>query len=652
MLFLKLPINKKMKILDINIKGFGKLVDKNMSFSDGINVIYGKNEAGKSTTHTFIKSMLFGMSKKKPRSKLDMQSKYEPWNNKDEYEGSLRFSYNGKNYTIYRTFTNKINSLEILDEMENKKLLNPDLFLDKVLSNLNETSFDNTISIGQFKSATESVMISELKKYIANLNTSGDMSINTLSALTFLKQQKNDFENKMIKNATVAYNKQLGNIKNLERELSNDTYNNQLPKINDEKSKNIEKLKSNNQVIDRLTHQIESNTTFLRQNGFEDKITIDTLKLETERLFMDYTMMKKNANKKSILIIKDSLILIISLFIATFNTIVLVISYPQIATFLRIANMAEALPAITNFILTININPAPLIGILYCISIMLFAIGLFNLISDFKNSETIEDMTETLSEIFAHQIGTPVVNDENMNNFKLHIKRMYDLINVINNDKETIKQIKEQNKELFDKQDEYLEEMKAEQRKQFEIDQRINTLNIQKANADKLKKDVEYNDEIQKEIDGITLAMDMLNELASKVKIMFGTYLNKKASEYIDGLTHGAYNSLNVDDSLNININTEERVIPLEQVSGGAMDQIYLAIRLATAELIQGNNEILPLIFDDCFAMYDNERLSYALKFLSENYKGQIIVFTCHTREAEVLKLSKLKFNYIEIKTE
>ena len=648
MLSSKLQINKKMKILDINIKGFGKLVDKSMSFSNGINVIYGKNEAGKSTTHTFIKSMLFGMSKKKPRSKLDMQTKYEPWNNKDEYEGSLHFSYNGKTYTIYRTFTNKINSLEILDETENKKLSNPDLFLDKVLSNLTETSFDNTISIGQFKSATESVMISELKKYIANLNTSGDMSINTLSALTFLKQQKNDYENKMIKNATIAYNKQLGNIKNLERELSNDSYNNQLPKINDEKSKNIEKLKINNQIIDRLNHQIESNTTFLRQNGFENKYDIDTFKLETERIFMEYTMIK-SAKKRALYIVKDSFILIFGLFVAIFNTIILLISYPQIAEMMKIPNMSESLSFITNIILKYNFSPAPFVGLFYCLSLILIIFGIVNLSDDFQSSKKSEEMEEALSEIFSHQIGTANVNSESMNNFKLHIKRMYDLIGSINNDKDSIEQIKEQNKELFDKQDEYLEEIKAEQRKQFEIDQRINTLNIQKANADKLKKDVEYNDEIQKEIDGITLAMDMLNELASKVKIMFGTYLNKKASEYIAGLTHGAYNSLNVDDSLNININTEERIVPLEQVSGGAMDQIYLAIRLATAELIQGNNEVLPLVFDDCFAMYDNERLSYALKFLSENYNGQIIIFTCHTREAEVLKLSKLKFNYIEI---
>lgn len=44
-----------MKFLELHLKGFGKFHDRTISFTDGINVIYGKNEAGKSTMHTFIR---------------------------------------------------------------------------------------------------------------------------------------------------------------------------------------------------------------------------------------------------------------------------------------------------------------------------------------------------------------------------------------------------------------------------------------------------------------------------------------------------------------------------------------------------------------------------------------------------------------------
>lgn len=67
-------------------------------------------------------------------------------------------------------------------------------------------------------------------------------------------------------------------------------------------------------------------------------------------------------------------------------------------------------------------------------------------------------------------------------------------------------------------------------------------------------------------------------------------------------------------------------------------DQIYLALRLAAAHFIQGNADRLPLIFDDSFVLYDDERLRTVLKWLPTAYSGQILVFTCHEREMRVLK--------------
>ena len=49
-----------MRLLELHIDGFGKFHDRTISFNDGINIIYGKNEAGKSTLHTFIRGMLYG----------------------------------------------------------------------------------------------------------------------------------------------------------------------------------------------------------------------------------------------------------------------------------------------------------------------------------------------------------------------------------------------------------------------------------------------------------------------------------------------------------------------------------------------------------------------------------------------------------------
>lgn len=68
-----------MKFLDLQINGFGKFHNQAISFEDGLNVIYGKNETGKSTIHTFIRGMLFGMQPQRGRtSENNLYSKYEP----------------------------------------------------------------------------------------------------------------------------------------------------------------------------------------------------------------------------------------------------------------------------------------------------------------------------------------------------------------------------------------------------------------------------------------------------------------------------------------------------------------------------------------------------------------------------------------------
>ena len=58
-----------MRFLELQIKGFGKFHDRSISFEDGVNVVYGKNEAGKSTIHTFIRCMLFGLQPQRGRQK-------------------------------------------------------------------------------------------------------------------------------------------------------------------------------------------------------------------------------------------------------------------------------------------------------------------------------------------------------------------------------------------------------------------------------------------------------------------------------------------------------------------------------------------------------------------------------------------------------
>ena len=77
-----------MKLLETIIKNFGKFSGKSWEFTEGINVIYGENESGKTTLYTFIKSMLFGLERGRGRAILN-----------DEFEPVLKV---GKSELLFR----------------------------------------------------------------------------------------------------------------------------------------------------------------------------------------------------------------------------------------------------------------------------------------------------------------------------------------------------------------------------------------------------------------------------------------------------------------------------------------------------------------------------------------------------------------------
>ena len=82
----------------------------------------------------------------------------------------------------------------MINETSGKEEENTTALLDKLRCGLSETAYDNTISIGQLKCATDGGMVSELRNYIANLNTSGSIALNITKASAYLKNQRKQLE--------------------------------------------------------------------------------------------------------------------------------------------------------------------------------------------------------------------------------------------------------------------------------------------------------------------------------------------------------------------------------------------------------------------------------------------------------------------------
>lgn len=134
----------------------------------------------------------------------------------------------------------------------------------------------------------------------------------------------------------------------------------------------------------------------------------------------------------------------------------------------------------------------------------------------------------------------------------------------------------------------------------------------------------------------VTLAIDRICELASGIYQESGGFLNERASRILREITNGRYDRIVLDEGGEVRIHTRARVLGLHQISGGTMQQIYFALRMAAAEML-GEGRLLPVILDETFALYDDARLEAALRWLRASGR-QVILFTCQKREREILE--------------
>ena len=84
----------------------------------------------------------------------------------------------------------------------------------------------------------------------------------------------------------------------------------------------------------------------------------------------------------------------------------------------------------------------------------------------------------------------------------------------------------------------------------------------------------------------------------------------------------------------------------MEQVSCGTVEQICFALRMAAAGILQEEEQ--PVILDDAFGNYDEERLKHTLKWLA-GQKKQVLIFTCQKREIRLLQELGIPCNVVEI---
>ncbi|MBX7256593.1 MAG: AAA family ATPase [Candidatus Hydrogenedentes bacterium] len=133
------------------------------------------------------------------------------------------------------------------------------------------------------------------------------------------------------------------------------------------------------------------------------------------------------------------------------------------------------------------------------------------------------------------------------------------------------------------------------------------------------------------------VARDRHSRIAPRMATLAGAYLRE--------ITGGAYNELVIGRDLRISVRIPQTKKlsenPRNGLSKGTVDQIYLALRLALVKSLSDSGESIPLLLDDPFANYDDDRLSKALNVLRRiGETNQILLFTCRHDVAEAATVS------------
>lgn len=147
--------------------------------------------------------------------------------------------------------------------------------------------------------------------------------------------------------------------------------------------------------------------------------------------------------------------------------------------------------------------------------------------------------------------------------------------------------------------------------------------------------------ELSEQYEALSLAISTLRDANDELQQRFSPALGRRAGEIMSALTGGRYSGLSFSRELDATARREGDAIAHEKafLSQGTADQLYLALRLAICELALPEGCSCPIILDDALVNFDNERMGYALELLSELSKErQIILFTCHEREAAWLR--------------
>ena len=627
-----------MKINQLKINAYGKLKDIQMHFGDHINIIYGKNEAGKSTLLNFITKCFYGISKNKKGKEISDFEKYIPWVG-EESSGKLTYELdNQQKFEVFRDFKKKNPKIfddkmvDISKEFNIDKNTGSEFFYEQ--TKVDEELFLSTLIVNQQAVKLQAQEQSRLIQKIANLAQTGQDNISFQRAMERLDRRKLEeigTERSREKPINVLTRK----IEQLEKEKQElekyETIKYELREKKNQVKDEILKIEEKNNEIKKLkliyeNEKIENEKINIKielKNKNEEKIKSIQRKVEEvsqnyKNIFEKRKKIKKEKTKGNIA------------FITTFLLILFLV-------ILSIAIMKNY--TLSNIFLVM----IPIIS-------FIFVIFRSKITKKQRSNQKEIDRIDLETNQCKQEIHLLEENNAELekqiqilkNEVEQKIKKNSFLETNTESDNSLLEDINREIQALEDKINEQKIKLHTLELDEQNIEPKLDNLSCIE---EELTNNIEKKNNLKKLEKSIDLAKEVLEISYEEMKNMVTPKFTQKLSKIIAEITNGKYTNIRLQEQEGVMVELENgNYMPASRLSIGTIDQLYLSLRLAMTEEL--SKEKMPIILDEAFAYYDTERLKNILIYLSEKFKEhQIILFTCTDRETNLLNELKIPYD-------
>lgn len=699
-----------MKIKNIKVNAYGNIENKDINLEEGINIIHGANESGKSTLLNYIISIFYGISRNKDGKALSDYEKYKPWNS-NEFSGRISYKIeNGEKYEIFRDFNKKNPKIyndkleDISDRFETDKKDGSKFFIEQM-------GIDKQMYLSTVVSTQEEVRLNEknqnmLIQKIANLAGTGEDNVSYKKALIKLQEKIRDEigTNKTSQKPINIIEKEIVEINN--KIVETEKYRNRKYEIDAEKEQILSELKEleqQKQILQELQNSMKSeeetkNRLEIREKNRKDNIAKineltnqkNTINAESERVQSAKNHLQDiiKGHKENIEKLNSEIEKIANEKEETQEKEKPSISFIVITVVLAIA-------LICSIILIKNYIVSGILGVAIIANIVFYVINKnkqkvnkaklrekINQEKQYKREklenqkqQIIANVNTTEKELEKQEEEEKQVNSE-LSMLKGQIilleKNNEKITEEIEQDNKAIKEESNKNKQQIiekykDKNINDLLYINDYQNYISKIEETINNNRIRIKGLEieyntivpqldemvvleeKREADKEKLAELREKESIINIAIENLMDAYEEMKTTITPKFTKNLSESIQKISSNKYNKVTINDENGMIIeNNRGEYVEAIKLSTGTIDQLYLALRLSMIDELSKEN--LPIILDESFAYSDNNRLKNMLQYLTSDLNNhQTIIFTCTDREQKMLEEMNIPYNVVEL---